>query len=284
LPKVVTSFYLTEKTGVMNKNYFIFSVLAITIFSSCATYKNGQTPDDVYYSPVIGVAAEKIQNNTTARNEYENYVSSDDRYLRMRVANRDRWSAMDDFYYWNDPRFNMYSFNNFNGFNNWNNCFNCNTGWGNNWNSWNNGFGFNNSFVGIGNTWGWNTWGWNNFTPSFWNGGCISAPVVLITKPQSNRFTGGSNVTAFRNSMFNNNNNTYVNPKGSTQNNNSFGNLLRRVVGSSSNNSASSNTTTVDRPSRTFSSGTTTTNSTGGNSGGYRSSGSSASGGRSGRN
>jgi hypothetical protein len=60
------------------------------------------------------------QNNNTNQNyannsqgvsadseEYQDYQSyQDDRYLRLKVANRNRWSTIDDWGYWNDPRFN----------------------------------------------------------------------------------------------------------------------------------------------------------------------------------
>jgi hypothetical protein len=68
-------------------------------FSSCTTaYKSGQTPDDVYYSPVR-VADESRENNT--RNEEYNradeYTAANDVRLRMRIRDR-RWRDFDNDY------------------------------------------------------------------------------------------------------------------------------------------------------------------------------------------
>ncbi len=49
--------------------------------------------------------------------DYQNY--QDDRYLRLKVANRNRWSSIDDFGYWNDPRFNNAFYPSYTGWNSW---------------------------------------------------------------------------------------------------------------------------------------------------------------------
>jgi hypothetical protein len=74
-------------------------LLAITAaaFSSCTTaYKSGQTPDDVYFSPA------RPQDEYVRVEEKEEYRYNDDyyddRYLRMKVHNRTRWSYLDDWY------------------------------------------------------------------------------------------------------------------------------------------------------------------------------------------
>jgi hypothetical protein len=73
-----------------------FVILAL---SSCTTaYKTGQTPDDVYYSPARPVD-EYVQVNDRDNREYrydDEYY--DDRYLRMKVRNRERWSDLDEWY------------------------------------------------------------------------------------------------------------------------------------------------------------------------------------------
>jgi hypothetical protein len=64
------------------------------------SYKSGQTPDDVDYSPEREGAAyveTKPSNNRYQSYEYDN---ADDRWLRMRVRNPYRWNAFDD-YDWN---------------------------------------------------------------------------------------------------------------------------------------------------------------------------------------
>lgn len=78
----------------------------VIVFGSCTTaYKSGQTPDDVYFSPTKQkdeyVRIEKDEDRQyygTKRND----TYDDDRYLRMKVRNRDRWSYLDDYY--RDPR------------------------------------------------------------------------------------------------------------------------------------------------------------------------------------
>ena len=67
--------------------------LSVAAFSSCSTaYKSGQTPDDVYYSPVKPV--EEKQNND--RREVNNQPQKDFE-LSMRVRDY-RWRDFDDDY------------------------------------------------------------------------------------------------------------------------------------------------------------------------------------------
>lgn len=247
------------------------SLLTIGLLSGCSTaYQSGQTPDDVYYSPANETASKKEEEKAKQEQErYEEYISSqDDRYLRMKVANRNRWSGIDDFDYWYDCRYDFANYNNYSGWNNyysWNNRWNLGIGYG----GWRPQFG-----VGYG-------WGWNN--PLY--------TVIVYASPKfySGR-TSGSNLSAYRNTKgFSNNNQGYYNPKtGSFVNtgsssNNGFGNLLKRVFTSGSNSSSSSSS--FDRPVRSFTnsnSGSTATpsSSAGGNSGGVKSTGSSSSSGR----
>lgn len=83
----------------------------VIVFGSCTTaYKSGQTPDDVYFSPAKQkeeyVRVEKDEDNQYKKTD-EDYAYNDDRYLRMKVRNRDRWSYLDDYY--RDPY--AYSYN-----------------------------------------------------------------------------------------------------------------------------------------------------------------------------
>ncbi len=252
----------------------IFLLVLLTINFSCTTmYKTGQTPDDVYYSPTRTLAIDETK-TITNRDNYQEYLSAEDRYLKMRVTNLNRWSCIDDFTYWNDVRYTYNGYNNWNKWNSFGTTYNnCGSGylglgvWGNGWNNFNTSF-WNNNYCGCGNAFG---------NPWFANGGLL---VVKNTTPSFIRNTSGSNIAAFNNRN-NNNINTYTTPKTSSGNNNSFGNLIRRVVTTGGTNPA---TTSVDRPARTFESNTTPSSSAGGNSGGFKSSGSSSSGGRSGRN
>ena len=69
------------------KSRFLLLVLAAAAISSCSTsYKSGQTPDDVYYSPAKEAAeyVEIKESNNSRYRGYE-YDNADDRWLRMRV-------------------------------------------------------------------------------------------------------------------------------------------------------------------------------------------------------
>jgi hypothetical protein len=80
------------------KYAILLLVLSVVVFSSCTTaYKTGQTPDDVYYSPARPqdeyVQTEKKDDQYRYSDDYY-----EDRYLRMKVSNRYRWSDLDDWY------------------------------------------------------------------------------------------------------------------------------------------------------------------------------------------
>jgi hypothetical protein len=83
----------------------------LVIFASCSTaYRSGQTPDDVYFSPAkpqqeYVEVSDRDDRPTYRRNEdayYRNeeayYNSNEDRYIRMRIRNRDRWDYLDNYY------------------------------------------------------------------------------------------------------------------------------------------------------------------------------------------
>lgn len=83
-------------------------LFAILFLTSCTTYKIGQTPDDLYFSGKI----ERNNIKDIPKEKYQEYISpSDVRFLRMKVNNRNRWSMIDDFNYWNDFRFNTFYLN-----------------------------------------------------------------------------------------------------------------------------------------------------------------------------
>lgn len=257
------------------KRILLLSAISMGLLSSCTTaFKAGQTPDDVYFSPGKEVAASERKERVEREEEaqYQEYVSSlDDRYLRMKVANRSRWSSIDNFDYWYDSRydFNCYNYTGINAYNSYRN-------WNPNWN-WSLGYGYRSYYPG-----------WNS--PIY--------TLINYTNPKygAGGSTAGSNISAYRNKTYNNNNYGYKDPKTGnfvpSTNNNNFGNLLKRVF-----SSGSTTTQSYDRPARTFdnssstNSRTTTTptpppatsSNAGGSSGGYSSTGSSSSTGRGGR-
>ncbi|RYY40504.1 MAG: hypothetical protein EOO08_05070 [Chitinophagaceae bacterium] len=76
-----------------------FLALALAVASCTTPYKSGQTPDDVYYSP--GKPEREYVRVDEQRQERPRAETREDRYLRMRVRNRDRWAQFDDYY--SDP-------------------------------------------------------------------------------------------------------------------------------------------------------------------------------------
>lgn len=72
-------------------------IAIIAGFSSCSTaYKAGQTPDDVYYSPVRPQNDYVRVHNDEDKNVYNN--TDEDRNIRTSVRNR-RWRRYDDYDY-----------------------------------------------------------------------------------------------------------------------------------------------------------------------------------------
>ncbi len=73
----------------MKNKITLLAVAAVISFSACnTTYKNSQTPDDVYFSPVK--EGNEIKEETTVEDREE-------RELRMATRDR-RWRTMDDRY------------------------------------------------------------------------------------------------------------------------------------------------------------------------------------------
>ena len=112
------------------KSSILLLALATIAFSSCTTaYKTGQTPDDVYYSPARPQDEYvRVDRDEDRGYRYDEYYY-DDRYLRMKVNNRTRWSELNDWYYFGD----RYSYSYYNN-NIWNNPWNPNTYWNNYYN------------------------------------------------------------------------------------------------------------------------------------------------------
>ncbi|HEY9362874.1 MAG TPA: hypothetical protein VIQ00_06415 [Chitinophagaceae bacterium] len=111
------------------KSTILLLAFSAALLSSCTTaYKTGQTPDDVYFSP------ERQQDEyVQVDNKNDRYYQSDDdyyedRYLRMKVQDRYRWSDLDDYYYNNRYAYgsfgNVYYNNPWNPYNYWNHYYN----------------------------------------------------------------------------------------------------------------------------------------------------------------
>ncbi|HEX7845172.1 MAG TPA: hypothetical protein VF476_05170, partial [Chitinophagaceae bacterium] len=104
----------------MKPSILLLAVITAVAFSSCSTaYKTGQTPDDVYFSPVTP-EDEYVRVERKDRDRYQGTDEYyDDRYLRMRVHNRTRWSELDDWYYYGG-RYNYSYYNTWGIYNPWN--------------------------------------------------------------------------------------------------------------------------------------------------------------------
>lgn len=160
----------------------------LTVLASCSTaYKNTQTPDDLYYADAVVKTTRTEERREDTREErrdrYETPTTAqDDRYLRMKVRNRDRWDCLDDYDYWYDPRFDysIYSPNRFDMWNRWNTC-GCGT----------------------------NVWMRPN---TFWGGWSAYNPYVTVATFKNPRLgsTSASTVRAFNNTRIANSNGTQV--------------------------------------------------------------------------
>jgi hypothetical protein len=253
--------------------------------------------DDLYYAPNT---TESEKQNIASSNNQSGYESQDqtisgveqtypdDRYLRLKVANRYRWDAIDDFGYWNDPRYNYAYYPSYYGWNSWYSGI-----YGN---SWYNPFGFSlgfgwggyspfiSSYYNMG--WGWGLgfddfgyyglgygYGWNPYYYSYWNPyasyyayygggyyGGLPARRIHFQDPNATH-TSMPGLTAFRNASSGSNYNNYVNTTngstrytGNTNLNTNFGALLKRVTTTNTNTNYANS---WDRPARSFNSNNT---------------------------
>lgn len=236
-------------------------LLIFLFFMSCTTtYKSSQTPDDLYFSPGNEIPSEKFK-KSKSDNTYQDYISStDDAYLRRKVANRNRWSTIDDFSYWNDFRYPflnpfMYGFPM--------------------WSTWYNPFRYNWGFLGgypiINGFWGYNSFfGFNNFGHFGWNTYGFFPMRYTNFKYSYNQISNP--FLSSKNKTFNNYN--------TNKPNTSFGSLMRTITSPSGNGY---DREVYSRPQRSFDNGTRTFSAPM-NSGGFRSVGSSAGSSRGGRN
>ena len=230
------------------KNNLLLLFLSLIVLSSCSTiYKSGQTPDDVYYSPVRTIAETTVRQD---RREEEQQDDWENRQIRRGISNP-RWR-----YYDNEFSYNPYSF----GYNN------------NNWNgynsfSFNSGFGYNPYLMGYNNCCC-NSYlpghGYNNmYTPYV-----VYQPVYIIPKNNTPRMT---NLGAYGNSGYNSNNNSYntktnniPRPTRSYNNTNTgsrLGNTLNKVFNTGNNSSYRNNQST--NSNRTYTPSSSSSSSSG---------------------
>lgn len=110
----------TQKTNTNLKRMAICLLASSFALTSCTSLQQSTSvaSDDLYYTPNNkSVEQAVVQTEEDNYQDYQNY--QDDRYLRLKVANRNRWSGIDDFGYWNDPRFNNSFYPSYMGWNSW---------------------------------------------------------------------------------------------------------------------------------------------------------------------
>jgi len=279
------------------KSAIVFSSIVAIALSSCSSvYRTAQTPDDVYFSPGREEAAAYVQMDRTDdrggkyRNDEGEYLSQDDRVLRMKVHNRNMWSAFDDYGYggmgypgmpYGGMGYNSFAYGGYGGY----------------------GYGYGSSFgyspwrysgIGLGLSFGNyynNYYGWNNYYNPYYGGGVISKP-----GPTANTRVRSFNPNTYSNRNFNgSNSNSTMGRQGSVRpsvqsgynNTNTLGTSIRKVFsGGSGNNNSNANKGSYyspnnDRPVRSYSPSnnnsspvrTQSTGSSGGSTGGSSSSG-----------
>jgi hypothetical protein len=245
------------------KQSLLYTGLALVLLSSCSTaYKAGQTPDDVYFSPAREADEYVVVNNRNQR--YDGYDEDryySDRYLRMRVMNRNRWCALD--YYYDNP----YAFSPYMYYHSWNNPWNSYWAWNNFYNPY-----FNPHF-------GWGGGGvWGGWSPGI----IVSNPKITTRPSRALVFNPASYAPNSNSTLVRNGNLRYSNPGVSnvgrynnSNNNNGLGSSLRKVFNGGNNNNGyqPGRNNSTNTPTRTYN----PSSSSGGSSG--RSSGGSSSGG-----
>ena len=82
----------------MKINFLLLTIITAAITSCSTSYKTGQTPDDVYYSPAR-LQTDEVRRDRDENNTVDNtvYTSPEDREIRRRVHSR-RYRRYDDRY------------------------------------------------------------------------------------------------------------------------------------------------------------------------------------------
>ncbi len=199
----------------MNSKFLLLAVSIISL-ASCATFKSGQTPDDVYYSPAQKISEENEEKSEVSNNRRNEYYNFEDRSIRMRTTNYRRWSSLENPYYFDNYRYDYNC-----------NC-NCNNTGYNYYNRWNNN-GWNNNYYGYYHT------GGRGYYNGYYNNIAFQPSKPKYNAPRGGNYGSGSRYS----------NNTYDNTNGSVNRKSGSQGTLKRIF-----NSDNSNTNT--QPSRTY--------------------------------
>ena len=171
--KNLKSTKMNTKNTTPNFKLLAIGIVAISFFvTSCTSLQQTTViaSDDLYYTPSKPAEQVVAQAEEETYQDYQNY--QDDRYLRLKVANRNRWSSIDDFGYWNNPSFSIgfgMGYGGFGGF-----------GYGGGWDPfWNNRFGWAGYYGGFGG-FGYGGFGGFGYDP-FWGGGFGGLADLVMT-------------------------------------------------------------------------------------------------------
>ncbi len=109
----------------MKLQVILLATMLVAINSCTTIYRNVQTPDDVYFSKAT-LQEEYVQVDTR-KNKYDyNDEYYDNRFLRMKVYNRNRWNDFNDWYGYErySSRYNFYFGSYYNPYTSWNYYYN----------------------------------------------------------------------------------------------------------------------------------------------------------------
>jgi hypothetical protein len=85
---------LKSSKALVMKSIHLLLACSVIAFSSCSTYKNTQTPDDIYYSS--GNSSASTASSSTGNSDYYAAAPSD-QYVQMKAQDQARWSYFDDY-------------------------------------------------------------------------------------------------------------------------------------------------------------------------------------------
>jgi hypothetical protein len=246
----------TQIVKIIKMRSLIIPVALVAILmSSCSVYREGQTPDDVYFSPSRQqVSAAYVDadggrddgrryRNRDSYSGYDDYATMNDRWLMMRVRNPYRWSMFDDYNYYSP-------------YGSW--------GWG----GFSPGFGVGMGlgyYNGFYDPFGYsyynhfnNYWNWNSYYNPYY-------PNIIVVNPKTNPAAYNRlrnfNLTRYNNPQYSNRSSLnrptgdFRSRYGNENSQNRLGNSTRRGVYSNSNLERSRpayNNNSNDRPSRSY--------------------------------
>lgn len=280
--KVATSNENIKIIAMKSLKLNIILISGIALASSCSVYRSGQTPDDVYYSPSREVSSYvQVDNRNDNRYEADAYSApSEDRYLRMMVRDRARWSVFDDYSYSNNWSYSPFYGSSPYGYSPYGYSYG-HPGIGiNSYNLGYNslGYGYNPYGFGMGlGLGGFNSYyNWNSFYNPYYPSAVIINPK---TNPEGYTQLRNFNLNNYKNTNYNNQNagktyyrgsrgpaNTTTNSAGS---NGTLGNSVRRIFSGEKPNRANNRNTyyspSSERPVRNYRPATYNNNSSNNN-------------------